>query len=172
MVRSYKLLIVASIVFTLSQGWANTHQLTEVGNGKYTWFGIKVYDAKLLAGENFDGDFKKSAPLALEILYDMDIDSSDLVETTNDEWEEIAIGKTNFCQGKKLWSEQLLDIWPDLKEGDRLKLFVDEERSSTFYHNDSVIGSIKDPNFSTCFLAIWLAEDSSAQDLREDLLSL
>lgn len=147
-------------------------ELREIGKGKYTWFGIKIYDARLLAPADFKGEFETASPLILEIEYDMDIDSKDLVETTQDEWKELKIGQSETCKNQLEWAKRLAVIWPDLKQGDKLRLNVNKKRESEFFYNEKSIGLIEDPNFSTCFLAIWLAKDSSADDLREDLLAL
>lgn len=162
-------LIFMTIFAVLS---VSANDVDKVGEGKYTWFGIKIYDARLFAPKGFNGDFETTSPIVLEIEYDMDIDSKDLVETTQDEWKDLKIGRSETCKNQVAWAGILSVIWPDLKQGDKLRLNVDNNRVSQFFYNEKSIGLIDDPDFATCFLAIWLAEDSSADDLREDLLAL
>ncbi len=142
------------------------------GSGTYRWFGIKIYDAKLLVAPKFNGDFKQARPIALEITYDIDIDKNDLIETTLEEWESLEIGKSQTCQNQQLWAKQLEQVWPNLKQGDKLRLEIDIKNQASFYYNDDLTGAMQDVNFGTCFLAIWLDKDSSAPGLRKKLLNL
>ncbi len=147
-------------------------QLTELGKGSFRWWGIKVYDARLLVNEEFDGNYFYNRPLTLEIQYDIDIDSEDLVETTREEWEELSISQTDWCRDREQWLTQLSQLWPDLKQGDKLRHEINVQGESVFYFNDQRLGEIKDINFGPCFLSIWLASDTSAPGLRKNLLAL
>ncbi|NVJ61978.1 MAG: chalcone isomerase family protein [Gammaproteobacteria bacterium] len=146
-------------------------ELSLQGEGTYRWWGIKVYDAKLYVSPDFSGDALTSKPLALEIIYDIDIDKKDLVETTEEEWDELKISKTEQCKSRKQWAEKLLEIWPNLEQGDKLKFNVYQDGQSEFFYNNDSVGVIDDKNFAPCFLAIWLAEDTSASSLRRSLLN-
>lgn len=146
-------------------------ELIELGQGTYRWWGIKVYDARLMVEKSFDGNYFYSRPIVLEIQYDIDIESEDLIETTKEEWEELSISKTDWCRNRTDWLTQLAEIWPNLEQGDTLRHEVNRNGESLFYFNDEYLGKIEDVNFGPCFLSIWLAPDTSAPGLRKRLLA-
>ena len=168
------LLVVTLFVvsFLSSNAVASDSGLNTIGQGTYTWWGIKIYDAKLRSTDSFSGDYKSHRPIELTITYDIDIDKDDLMETTMDEWASLKIGQSEYCSNKKDWSRQLLSIWPNLKQGDSLTVHVAETNRSAFSYNGKAIGNIEDPRFANCFLSIWLAEDTSAKSLRKKLLNI
>ena len=147
-------------------------QFVEQGKGTFRWFGIKIYDVKLLVLPSFSGDYLKDRPMTLEFVYDIDIDKNDLVETTLDEINNLKIGQSQQCNKKQQWATELLSIWPNLKQGDTLKYQLNQDSTSSFYHNQKAVGAITDRNFSSCFISIWLAADTSAKDLRKKLLGI
>lgn len=147
-------------------------ELFELGQGTYRWWGIKVYDARLMVEKSFDGNYFYSRPIALEIQYDIDIDSDDLIETTKEEWDELSISKTDWCRNRDEWVTQLASIWPNLEQGDKLRHEVNRKGESLFFFNNVYLGKISDLNFGPCFLSIWLAPDTSAPRLRKRLLAL
>lgn len=141
-------------------------------HGRYhlTWFGLSIYDITLWTSEQpfrFAVD-QKPSPFALEIRYKIDIDADDLIKETRDQWQELAL----LNDDSKRWLQQLPQIWPDIKDGDRLVMFVDESLQTRFYHNDQLVGQIDDPAFATRFAAIWLAEGAEYPDMRKALLGL
>ena len=163
---------VASVLLLNTSAAAAEHSFKEQGKGSFRWFGIKVYDAKLLVVPTFTGDYLNDRPMALEITYDIDIDKNDLVDTTLDEIKNLKIGQSQQCKNKQLWASELRMIWPNLKQGDTLKYQINLDNSSNFYHNQKSIGSITDRNFASCFISIWLATDTSAKNLRKKLLGI
>jgi hypothetical protein len=146
-------------------------KLRVYGEGSYNWWGIKIYDARLLTLSNFNSDFMSVKPIALEIRYDMDIDSEDLIKTTKEEWNRLQLVKESKCDERNQWLQELSAIWPDLNEGDRLQFLLATSGESMFFFNGQFIGKISDSHFGGCFLAIWLAADSSASKLRQQLLA-
>jgi hypothetical protein len=62
-------------------------------------------------------------------------------------------------------------IWPDIKEGDSLSLYVSNNKS-TFYFNNDLIGEIEQQEFSQLFLDIWLSKNTSEPKLRLELLGI
>lgn len=173
MIQTRFLLARVCFLFTFICALNVAHaELTKQGSGSYRWWGIKVYDATLLTPDHFDGDYSRTRPLALEITYNINIKKEALIESTYDQWSEIATGQQPGCGNKKRWSAVLLTIWPNLAKGDSLKVVVTSENVAQFYHNDAFVGNVPDPAFAHCFLSIWLAQDTTAPDLRKQLLSI
>ncbi len=143
-----------------------------IGNGTYTWFGIKVYDASIVAEQPSIDNFEETTAFGLKIVYDIDINKDDLIEETSDQWNELSMVKQGNCLDRTKWLDELSNIWPDIQQGDELLHWTDENKRSTFFHNGKYIGNVSDKNFSSCFLAIWLAEDTQAEDLCKNLLNI
>lgn len=145
--------------------------LVEVGSGEMRWFGMEIYDARLLndAG-HYDGS-SISGPTALEITYRRNISRERLVRTTKSEWDRI--GGRLGIEGRgevEEWLRELDAIWPSVGPGDRIIAVVEPLGPTHFYGNDGLLGTVGDPEFGPAFLAIWLHPDTRAADLRAQLL--
>ncbi|TDF38693.1 hypothetical protein EYS14_13325 [Alteromonadaceae bacterium M269] len=105
-------------------------------------------------------------PVALRIRYLRDISKDDLLERTDKEWKDLGLSKEQRQQGLAL----VENVWPDISKGDELLIKVDENQESTFYFNQKSIAHIKDKSFGPQFLDIWLSENCSRPELRNQLI--
>lgn len=145
--------------------------LYEVGSGELTWFGLDVYDARLLsATPDFQG-LGSTVPMALEITYRRNVSSKRLVETTAKEWRrlrtELSLPGNERVQP---WLDAVAEIWPDVTPGDRIIARVEPGGPTFFYGNDGLLGVVDDPAFGPAFLGIWLHPESRDASLRAALL--
>ena len=145
--------------------------LVEVGSGELRWFGLEVYEARLLTdGGQYDG-MVAPGPLALEITYRRNISREQLVRTTEREWDrlarELGLDSRSPVSG---WLAELGAIWPDVAPGDRIVAFVEPAGPTRFYGNDGLLGTVDDPRFGPAFLGIWLHPDTRDADLRARLI--
>ena len=145
--------------------------LVEIGSGKLTWFGLQVYEARLLDPDGqYDGGGQQGT-LALEITYRRNIPRSRLLDTTEQEWSrlerELEISERSTVED---WLGQLEGIWPDVAPGDRIIALYEPGGATRFYGNDGLLGVIEDPRFGPAFLGIWLHPDTRADDLRTALI--
>lgn len=145
--------------------------LVEVGRGDMRWFGIDLYEARLL---NRDGRYRPAGdtgPLALEITYRRNISRERLVSTTEREWQrlEAELGLQDDSRVAD-WVAALARIWPDVAPGDRILALREAEGPTRFYGNDGLLGIVEDPAFGPAFLGIWLHPDTRASDLRAALI--
>ena len=144
--------------------------LTEVGRGELTWFGFSVYDAHLYtASGKFEG--LQTAPVALEIRYERNIESRQLVETTRKEWRRLA-GALDLGDPARTdrWLEAVGRIWPDVGPGDRIVTVLGEDGITRFYGTQGYLGTVEDPDFGPALLGIWLHPETRVGDLRADLI--
>ncbi|WP_144213417.1 chalcone isomerase family protein [Shewanella donghaensis] len=126
------------------------------------WF--SVYSAKLMS---IDGQYQtKQFPLKLEIQYHRDIEAADLIEATVEQWQHIGIDESLI----PLLQAQIEDAWPDVKEGDKLSFMMHEQSKGQFFFNDEALPMIFEPGFSEAFLGIWLSENTSRPELRQQLI--
>jgi hypothetical protein len=163
--------LLACMTAGASASTAPLDELVEVGRGDMRWFGIDLYEARLL---NRDGRYPPAddtGPLALEIVYRRNISSERLVSTTEREWRrlgpELGLEGDSRVAG---WLETLADIWPDVTPGDRILALREAQGPTRFYGNDGLLGIVEDPAFGPAFLGIWLHPDTRASELRAALI--
>lgn len=169
-VKSYWGLFAAGLMISsqwLSASEPATSALTTVGQGHFRYVFWSVYDAELATQDGQFLDVVKSRPLALTLTYQREISRDEFIDATLDQWRHV-FGTVSPAQQQ--WAQALTSIWQDVRDGDRLRCYVDANAVSHFYLNDQPIGAIADPLFSEQFLAIWLDERTSAPELRRALL--
>ncbi|MCM2680004.1 chalcone isomerase family protein [Echinimonas agarilytica] len=142
-----------------------------VGKADFDVLWFTVYNAELYH-PNGAFKFDNVEGSRLELQYQVDITSEELVEATIDEWRKLGFVQT---AQHKSWREQLLSIWPDISEGDRLVVEINAQGRADFSHQShgkalSHIGSINSKQFSIEFLSIWLADRDQHTEFRAQLL--
>lgn len=134
------------------------------GRGDYKWLFLHIYEARLWA---HPGDDLFERPLALELKYSRSFKGKDIVTQSVKELKNAGISDEQLKQ----WTPKLLEIFPDVEEGDTIKASFNPKEGIVFFLNkDKELGKLVDLNFSKKFLEIWLGEKTSAPDLRNKLL--
>jgi hypothetical protein len=135
-----------------------------VGKGRLSILFWDVYDAELLAP---NGKWNAEEPFALSLTYLRDIAGRDIADKSAEE-----IRNLGFENEVKLaaWHNQMLNIFPDVKEGSNLTGIYAENGESIFFYKNNEIGRISDPDFGRYFFDIWLNRKTSAPQLRAKLL--
>lgn len=137
--------------------------LSTVGETRLSVMFFKVYDATLMTDT---GNYPDADTIALQLSYLRDIDAEKLVETTKEQWQELGY---EIGENEQEWLDQLEEMWPDVKEGDCLLAYHEADQGIQFYSADRELGQIKSDDFAEKFLAIWLDEDSSYRENRNEL---
>lgn len=139
------------------------HGMQLVGSARLSFLLWPVYDAHLYTPTgNFDSP--AMPPFALQLEYWRDFPQDSLVAETRRQWQ--AQGVTEHPD----WTRRLAMILPDVSKSDTITLYVDGAGNSTFYFNDTTLGTIADSTFSQAFAGIWLSPATTRPDLREALL--
>lgn len=166
-----KLLIFTFCLF-VSSSFAKSievNRLTLVGEGVMSVVFWKVYKAQLYS-KNLP--FKvDNYPQMLKITYLREIEKSDLLEATNDQW--LHIGTSDIL--RKKWIKSLEHIFPTVQPQDAITLYIDDKKVSHFYLSSAnkplnLIGQVRDPLFGPQFIGIWLSKHTSRPALRRQLL--
>ena len=139
-----------------------TGGLQRWGSGEFRRWGFLVYEATLWA----NGNDPLKPPLALGLTYKRNLDGLKIAEASVTEIRNLKIADEGTLQ---LWGERMAQIFPDVKDGDRI-VGVHLPEGARFFYNDRFIGSIDDPAFARAFFGIWLDARTSAPDLRALLL--
>lgn len=139
-------------------------QASVVGEARMSVMFWDVYDAKLLAP---NGKWSGDKPFALQLRYLRDIDGSKIADRAVQEMR-----KQGVSDEVKLatWHNQMIQIFPDVHEGDTLTGIFTENDQTIFLNESKEIGRINNVEFTKHFSAIWLSPRSSAQDVRLGLL--
>lgn len=138
------------------------------GSARLTFWGFAVYDARLWVTPGFrQGSFDAHA-FALELSYLREFRASDIARRTIDEMRRAA--PLDAAQARR-WEEQLEQVLPDVREGDRLLGVHHPGRGAEFFRNGQRLGEIADAEFARRFFAIWLGPTTSEPALREGLLA-
>lgn len=135
-----------------------------VGKGRLSIFFWDVYDAVLLAP---NGQWTAQAPFALSLTYLRDIDGRDIADKSAEEIRDLGLDDEVKLAA---WHNQMLNIFPDVKEGTNLTGIYAGNGESIFFHKNKEIGRISDPDFGHYFFDIWLNTKTSAPQLRAKLL--
>ncbi|MEO0047948.1 MAG: hypothetical protein RLZZ410_907 [Pseudomonadota bacterium] len=130
------------------------------GQGRMTYWGFDLYDAKLLQLNNSSG-------YALRIDYLKNFKSDDLREQTIKEMTQLGVPE----ESRSKWSKDLKGIFPNIAIGNSLTAIYQPKVGTIFLHNEKYIGQMAGDDFSRAFFAIWLDPRTSAPELRSQLLS-
>lgn len=138
------------------------------GSGRFTWFGLPVYDAALYAGGPLDADEPAAQPFVLELRYARRLAGSAIAEASRDEMARLDAGSE---AQRAAWHREMTRVFPDVVRGQRLAGVNLPGRGARFYLDGGFIGAIDDPAFARAFFAIWLDARTRAPALREALLA-
>ncbi len=135
-----------------------------VGNTELTWGWWTIYQAQLRTPS---GQYQANNDnnIALIIRYEREIDASDLLQATDEQWQHLGYSQ----QQRQVWLKSLQGIWPNVRQGDRL-IFVVQDEVGYFLFQNKVIGTISNSSLNRAFLAIWLSPNSSYPKLRLELI--
>ena len=137
-----------------------------VGQGRMSYMLWDLYDAALYAPQ---GQWQEGKPLALSLTYLRDLNGRKIADKSVEEMRT-----QGFKDEVRLaeWHNQMTGIFPDVVEGTTLTGILGFNGETVFYQDGYEIGHIVDPEFGRRFFAIWLNEDTSAPELRSELLGL
>lgn len=132
-----------------------------VGEGPFTVFRFKVYDAFYYVEE----DFAKTG-FALRLNYVRKVLNTDLTEATMKQMRRLGASETEISH----WESELGKIYPSVEPGHHITAIYQPIGATVFLHNGKTLGKISDPQFSKVFFSIWLDSKTSAPGLRAKLL--
>lgn len=138
------------------------------GEGKLTWFGLRVYDARLyVPARGLNLADLGAEPFALELTYARKLDGKAIAGRSRDEMEKLGAGSD---EQRAAWLREMTRIFPDVAAGQTLTGIHLANGATRFYFDGRFIGAIEDAAFGRAFFAIWLDPKTSAPTLRAELL--
>lgn len=137
------------------------------GEGKLTWLGFHVYDARLYAPAGFDVGNPFAQQFVLELTYARKLEGKAIAEASRDEMQRLAFGN---AEQHARWLAQMEKLFPDVEKGRRIAGVNQPGKGARFYVDGDFVGSIDEPEFARAFFAIWLDPRTRAPRLRDSLL--
>lgn len=139
-----------------------------VGQGDFTWFGLRVYQARLwspAAPVNWE------RPFALELIYHRDLSRDTLVQASLDEMRRL--GGPGVDEARlAAWDGEMRQAFVDIQPGQRITGLYQPGQGSRFYVDGAFQHAVADADFARAFFAIWLDERARNPQLRRELLGL
>jgi len=135
-----------------------------VGEGKFTYLFWDVYEAQLFAPS---GNWQSQQPYALTLTYLRDFSGKDIAKRSRKEMEKLGFDD-EVTLAK--WEQLMIDIFPDVQEGEQLTGILKSDLTTVFYKNEQQIALMEDTAFGEQFFAIWLNERTSEPGLRAKLI--
>jgi hypothetical protein len=144
-------------------------ELKEVGRGRLSWFGFRIYEASLWSPDGRWTGFDPGRPVALSLAYERGFSRAELIKITAGELARLGLADQ---RARARWSATLGTLWRDVGPGDTVTALVVPGRATRFYDGARLLGTIDDPAFGPAYLSIWLDPRSAVRDLRTQLLGL
>ena len=138
-----------------------------LGNGRLTFFGLHVYDARLWTPEGFSADRFTTHPLALELEYARTLYGHLIAERSIEEMRRAGALSDEVAQR---WLDTMKRIFPDVNKGDRITGVQRPAEATRIFVNATLRGEVRDADFTRRFFGIWLAPQTSEPKLRQALL--
>ena len=139
-------------------------QARVAGQGTFTWFGLKIYEAQLWVG---DKGYQPNAPFVLDLRYARKLEGVKIAEASAEQMEKIGAGSATQ---RAAWLARMKEIFPDVKEGSHISGVFLPASGARFYLDDKPLASVPDPEFARAFFGIWLDPKTTAKPLRAALL--
>jgi hypothetical protein len=138
------------------------------GHGEFTYFGLSIYHASLWVGsQGYQPGAPAAAPFLLELRYARALDGHKIAEASADQMAKIGAGTSAQRQA---WLQQMLTIFPDVREGTQISGAYLPGAGVRFYLDGKALAEVHDAAFARAFFAIWLDPASTAKALRVALL--
>lgn len=138
-----------------------------LGRGTLRFLGLRIYEARLWSGATTPAADWAAAPLALELEYARGLSGAKIAERSLAEMRrqgDIA------AEPAKRWLGAMTQIFPDVKEGDRITGLNLPGVGVRFFVNGQLRGDVRDADFARLFFGIWLSPKTSEPTLRDALL--
>lgn len=141
---------------------------TLLGQGQMRFLGLRIYDARLWAGPQFEATDFGAHPLVLELSYHRAFAGAAIAERSIDEIERQ--GELTPAQAQR-WQKALAAVLPDVQPGERLTGLYQPGQGLRLWRGQQALGAIDDPELARRFFGIWLSPRTSEPGLRSALLA-
>ena len=146
---------------------ANANAMESCKSTMQKFLFMKLYTITLCKQTNVSYNELFNSVFSIELEYHMKSSSKWISDRSIEEMEK----HYDLSQDeKKKYLKQMLTIFPNITQGDKITLTYQPQNGSKFFHNQKIIGKITDQAFTTRFINIWLHPNSTFQETRNLLL--
>ena len=139
------------------------------GEGRFRYFGLSIYDARLWSAEPLDAAKWAEQPLTLELQYQRSLVGREIAKRSLAEMRRQAAIPDAQAQA---WLQEMEAAFPDVQAGDRISGQHEPGAAARFFFNGQPRRRIADAQFARLFFGIWLSPQTSEPKLREQLLGV
>lgn len=161
---------IVCLLAVSSPGWADWRSelpgAALLGQGEFTWFGLRVYQASLWSPTQ---SVSWDQPFALELTYRRELSRDSLVKASVDEMRRL--GGPSVDEARlAVWDSEMRKAFVDIKPGQRITGLYQPGKGSSFFIDGQFRHAITDADFAKAFFAIWLDARTRHPQLRRELL--
>ena len=138
------------------------------GQARLRFFGLSVYDAALWVEPGFEPASFERHRFVLELHYLRTLYGKAIAERSLKEMR--GVGPISDAQAER-WLAAMLQIFPDVKDGDHIAGLHLPGQGARFSLNDRPLGEVMEPEFARLFFGIWLSPGTSEPQMREQLIA-
>ncbi|WP_312426396.1 chalcone isomerase family protein [Comamonas jiangduensis] len=138
------------------------------GQGQMRFLGLRIYDALLWVGPEFDAQAFGQHRLALELIYHRAFTGQAIAQRSVQEMQR------QRRLGEELahrWTQELAQWLPDVQPGDKLTGLYLPGQGMQLWRGGQPLGTVNDPELARYFFGIWLSPQTSEPGLRSALLA-
>ncbi|MHA6195816.1 chalcone isomerase family protein [Pseudomonas wadenswilerensis] len=137
-----------------------------VGQGEFTWFGLRVYSAQTWSAA---APLDWSQPFVLELTYHRNLSRDTLVEASLDEMRRL--GGAGLTEATLVrWEAGMREGFVDVRPGMRIAGLYLPGQGCRFYIDGQLRRQVDDDAFARAFFSIWLDPRSRDPQLRQRLV--
>jgi len=140
---------------------------TPSATARLRFWGFDVYDARLWTPQGFRFSQATQFRFALELQYLRRLEGEAIASRSLDEMRRLATVTDAQAQS---WLLAMREVFPNVKEGDRITGINVPGEVVEFWVNGQRAGDVTDTAFANLFFGIWLNERTSEPKLRAQLL--
>ena len=138
------------------------------GQGQMRFLGLRIYDAFLWVGPEFDAQAFGQHQLALELIYHRVFTGKAIAQRSVQEMQrQRSLGEELLNN----WTQELSQWLPDVQPGDKLTGLYMPGQGMQLWRRGQSLGAINDPELARYFFGIWLSPKTSEPSLRNALLA-
>jgi hypothetical protein len=139
------------------------------GQASFRFLGIPIYEVALWAPQPIGPANSAQQPLALVLVYRRSLSGERIAERSLSEMARA--GPIAEAKATR-WLAAMRRLFPDVDTGQRLTGVQLPGQGARFFYQGQARGELLEAEFAQRFFGIWLAEHSSAPELRRQLLGL
>ena len=147
--------------------WKKTPSLK--GQFSFSFFGLDAYQAQLWVDGAMNANLYEEGQLALQLVYARNLNGSEIAKRS---LQEIKNQVKVSPEQEQIWLEQMVKIFPNVKNGDHITGVYGPAQKAVFFFNQKYLGELSDIELSKRFFGIWLSPQTSEPKMRLHLLGL